>query len=75
MCDYVNINGITAHPHIERDGTVYNIGNCMGKGATLAYNIVKVPPTQKGKWSYNHVMTFFRSGDHLNHTSCNISFG
>lgn len=48
MCDYVNINGVTAHPHIERDGTVYNIGNCMGKGAALAYNIVKIPPTQKG---------------------------
>ncbi len=49
MCDYVNINGVTAHPHIERDGTVYNIGNCMGKGATLAYNIVRIPPTQKGE--------------------------
>uniref|UniRef100_A0A8C6PLU3 Retinoid isomerohydrolase n=1 Tax=Nothobranchius furzeri TaxID=105023 RepID=A0A8C6PLU3_NOTFU len=48
MCDYVNINGVTAHPHIEKDGTVYNIGNCMGKGATLAYNIVRIPPTQKG---------------------------
>uniref|UniRef100_A0AAR2JXY5 Retinoid isomerohydrolase n=1 Tax=Pygocentrus nattereri TaxID=42514 RepID=A0AAR2JXY5_PYGNA len=50
MCDYVNINGVTAHPQIERDGTVYNIGNCMGKGATLAYNIVKIPPTQKGSF-------------------------
>lgn len=48
MCNYVNINGVTAHPHIEKDGTVYNIGNCMGKGASLAYNIVKTPPTQKG---------------------------
>lgn len=48
MCSYVNINGVTAHPHIERDGTVYNIGNCMGKGASLAYNIVRIPPTQKG---------------------------
>lgn len=48
MCDYVNINGVTAHPHIEKDGTVYNIGNCMGKGASLAYNIVRIPPTQIG---------------------------
>lgn len=54
MCDYVNINGVTAHPHIEKDGTVYNIGNCMGKGASLAYNIVRIPPKQKGKQSYNH---------------------
>ena len=50
LCNFVNVNGVTAHPHIESDGTVYNIGNCMGKGATLAYNIVKMPPTQKG-WS------------------------
>uniref|UniRef100_A0A3Q3WUK2 Retinoid isomerohydrolase n=1 Tax=Mola mola TaxID=94237 RepID=A0A3Q3WUK2_MOLML len=49
MCNYININGVTAHPHIERDGTVFNIGNCMGKGATLAYNIVRIPPTQKDK--------------------------
>ncbi|XP_016368353.1 retinoid isomerohydrolase-like isoform X2 [Sinocyclocheilus rhinocerous] len=49
MCDYVNINGVTAHPHIEKDGTVYNIGNCMGKGASLAYNIVRIPPKQKDK--------------------------
>ncbi|KAJ0012258.1 hypothetical protein NQD34_013233 [Periophthalmus magnuspinnatus] len=42
MCNYVNINGVTAHPHIERDGTVWNIGNCMGKGATLAYNIISL---------------------------------
>ena len=48
----VNVNGVTAHPHIEKDGTVYNIGNCMGKGATLAYNIVKIPPTQKGRIFY-----------------------
>uniref|UniRef100_A0A3B3D4X8 Retinoid isomerohydrolase n=1 Tax=Oryzias melastigma TaxID=30732 RepID=A0A3B3D4X8_ORYME len=54
MCNFVNINGITAHPHIEADGTVYNIGNCMGKGATLAYNIVKIPPTQKGLDSENY---------------------
>lgn len=55
LCNYININGVTAHPHIERDGTVYNIGNCMGKGASLAYNIVRIPPTQKGSdqcWDY-----------------------
>ncbi|XP_041960688.1 retinoid isomerohydrolase [Alosa sapidissima] len=49
LMSIVNVNGVTAHPHIERDGTVYNIGNCMGKGASLAYNIVKMPPTQKDK--------------------------
>lgn len=54
MCNYVNINGVTAHPHIEKDGTVYNIGNCMGKGASLAYNIVRTPPTQKGPGQHVH---------------------
>ncbi|KAI1883310.1 hypothetical protein AGOR_G00243880 [Albula goreensis] len=49
LCNYISINGVTAHPHIEADGTVYNIGNCFGKGATLAYNIVSIPPTQKDK--------------------------
>ncbi|XP_016119902.1 retinoid isomerohydrolase-like, partial [Sinocyclocheilus grahami] len=50
MCDYVNINGVTAHPHIEKDGTVYNIGNCMGKGASSVLeeqgkNLVCLPYT------------------------------
>lgn len=57
MCNYVNINGVTAHPHIEKDGTVYNIGNCMGKGASLAYNIVRTPPTQKGLGQHVHLRT------------------
>ncbi|XP_066548582.1 retinoid isomerohydrolase [Amia ocellicauda] len=49
LCNYVSINGVTAHPHIEKDGTVYNIGNCFGKGMSIAYNIVSIPPTQKDK--------------------------
>ncbi|KAK6484789.1 retinoid isomerohydrolase-like [Huso huso] len=49
LCNYVSINGVTAHPHIENDGTVYNIGNCFGKGCSIAYNLVKIPPTQKDK--------------------------
>ncbi|XP_017548917.1 retinal Mueller cells isomerohydrolase isoform X1 [Pygocentrus nattereri] len=49
LCNYLSINGATAHPHIEQDGTVYNIGNCFGKNMSLAYNIIKIPPAQKGK--------------------------
>ncbi|XP_024133904.1 retinal Mueller cells isomerohydrolase isoform X1 [Oryzias melastigma] len=49
LCKYLSVNGLTAHPHIEADGTVYNIGNCFGKNMSLAYNIVKIPPTQKDK--------------------------
>jgi len=48
------VNGVTAHPHIEPDGTVYNIGNCFGKNMSLAYNIVKIPPPQEG-W-YNALL-------------------
>ncbi|XP_053105071.1 retinoid isomerohydrolase isoform X5 [Hemicordylus capensis] len=46
---YVSVNGVTAHPHIENDGTVYNIGNCFGKNFSLAYNIVRIPPLQADK--------------------------
>ncbi|KAG2463747.1 RPE65 isomerohydrolase, partial [Polypterus senegalus] len=49
LCKYVSINGVTAHPHIENDGTVYNIGNCFGKGFSIAYNLIKIPPKQKDK--------------------------
>ncbi|XP_071007560.1 retinal Mueller cells isomerohydrolase [Oncorhynchus clarkii lewisi] len=49
LCDYLSVNGVTAHPHIESDGTVYNLGNCFGKNMSLAYNIVKIPPRQKDK--------------------------
>lgn len=48
---YVSVNGVTAHPHIENDGTVYNIGNCFGKNFSLAYNIVRIPPLKAGLFS------------------------
>ncbi|CAL8255947.1 unnamed protein product [Merluccius merluccius] len=47
LCDYLSVNGVTAHPHTDADGSVYNIGNCFGKNMSLAYNIVKIPPPQK----------------------------
>lgn len=53
------MNGVTAHPHTEADGTVYNIGNCFGKNMSLAYNIVKIPPAQEGE-SYNQ-QSFYAS--------------
>ena len=51
LCNYVSVNGATAHPHIENDGTVYNIGNCFGKNFSIAYNIVKIPPLQAGQFT------------------------
>ncbi|KAM8874064.1 retinal Mueller cells isomerohydrolase-like [Spinachia spinachia] len=47
LCKYVSVNGVTAHPHTDADGTVYNIGNCFGKNLSLAYNIVKIPPPRE----------------------------
>uniref|UniRef100_A0A667Y4V4 Beta-carotene oxygenase 2b n=1 Tax=Myripristis murdjan TaxID=586833 RepID=A0A667Y4V4_9TELE len=43
---FVAVNGSTAHPHTDPDGTTYNMGNSYTiKGAF--YNIIKVPPTKK----------------------------
>ncbi|XP_056400753.1 carotenoid-cleaving dioxygenase, mitochondrial-like isoform X1 [Hyla sarda] len=39
---YIAVNGATAHPHYDPDGTVYNMGNSYGKQGTL-YNIIRVP--------------------------------
>ncbi|XP_037321072.2 carotenoid-cleaving dioxygenase, mitochondrial [Pungitius pungitius] len=43
---FIAVNGATAHPHTEPDGTTYNMGNSYNsKGAS--YNIIKVPPTKQ----------------------------
>ncbi|XP_051967564.1 carotenoid-cleaving dioxygenase, mitochondrial [Xyrauchen texanus] len=44
---FIAVNGATAHPHTDPDGTVYNMGNSYGsKGAF--YNIIRVPPEREG---------------------------
>ncbi|NXU10993.1 BCDO2 oxygenase, partial [Pardalotus punctatus] len=40
---FIAVNGATAHPHYESDGTTYNMGNSYGKHGS-SYNIIKVPP-------------------------------
>uniref|UniRef100_A0A8C4UA28 Carotenoid-cleaving dioxygenase, mitochondrial n=1 Tax=Falco tinnunculus TaxID=100819 RepID=A0A8C4UA28_FALTI len=40
---FVAVNGATAHPHYEPDGTTYNMGNSYGKHGS-SYNIIQVPP-------------------------------
>ncbi|XP_041665858.1 beta,beta-carotene 9',10'-oxygenase-like [Cheilinus undulatus] len=43
---FIAVNGATAHPHTDPDGTSYNMGNSYSvKGAT--YNIIRVPPTKE----------------------------
>ncbi|XP_073441202.1 carotenoid-cleaving dioxygenase, mitochondrial [Dendrobates tinctorius] len=40
---FIAVNGATAHPHYDPDGTTYNMGNSYGKEGTR-YNIIRVPP-------------------------------
>ncbi|RXM28794.1 Retinoid isomerohydrolase [Acipenser ruthenus] len=78
LCNYVSINGVTAHPHIENDGTVYNIGNCFGKGCSIAYNLVKIPPTQKDKvdpLERMKVVVQFPCSDRFKPSMCTGYFG
>ncbi|XP_053729065.1 carotenoid-cleaving dioxygenase, mitochondrial-like [Synchiropus splendidus] len=43
--NFIAVNGATAHPHTEPDGTTYNMGNSYSvKGAH--YNIIRVPATK-----------------------------
>uniref|UniRef100_A0A7N8XF00 Carotenoid-cleaving dioxygenase, mitochondrial n=1 Tax=Mastacembelus armatus TaxID=205130 RepID=A0A7N8XF00_9TELE len=40
---FIAVNGATAHPHYDHDGTTYNMGNSYGSKGFL-YNIIRVPP-------------------------------
>ncbi|XP_061558161.1 carotenoid-cleaving dioxygenase, mitochondrial-like isoform X2 [Phycodurus eques] len=40
---FVAVNGATAHPHYDPDGTCFNMGNSYGSKGS-AYNIICVPP-------------------------------
>ncbi|NXA58842.1 BCDO2 oxygenase, partial [Mohoua ochrocephala] len=44
---FIAVNGATAHPHYEADGTTYNMGNSFGKHGS-SYNIIRVPPQESG---------------------------
>uniref|UniRef100_A0AAQ5Y2K8 Carotenoid-cleaving dioxygenase, mitochondrial n=1 Tax=Amphiprion ocellaris TaxID=80972 RepID=A0AAQ5Y2K8_AMPOC len=43
---FIAVNGATAHPHYDPDGTTYNMGNSYGSKGAL-YNIIRVPPEKK----------------------------
>ncbi|KAF3823578.1 hypothetical protein GH733_007046, partial [Mirounga leonina] len=40
---FIAVNGATAHPHYDPDGTAYNMGNSFGPRGSC-YNIIRVPP-------------------------------
>ncbi|KAL8173580.1 UNVERIFIED_CONTAM: Beta,beta-carotene 9',10'-oxygenase [Gekko kuhli] len=44
---YIAVNGATAHPHYDPDGTAYNMGNSYG-GNGANYNIIQIPPQKSG---------------------------
>ncbi|XP_077162196.1 carotenoid-cleaving dioxygenase, mitochondrial-like isoform X2 [Paroedura picta] len=44
---FVAVNGATAHPHYEADGTAYNMGNSYGPHGSN-YNIIRIPPKKTG---------------------------
>ncbi|XP_049897033.1 carotenoid-cleaving dioxygenase, mitochondrial isoform X2 [Epinephelus moara] len=43
---FIAVNGATAHPHYDPDGTTYNMGNSYGAKGAL-YNIIRVPSEKK----------------------------
>ncbi|XP_064390885.1 beta,beta-carotene 15,15'-dioxygenase-like [Halichondria panicea] len=44
LSKHVAVNSASAHPHIDDDGTVYNLGS-----SPSGYTIIKIPPTGKGE--------------------------
>ncbi|XP_055477743.1 carotenoid-cleaving dioxygenase, mitochondrial isoform X2 [Psammomys obesus] len=43
---FVAVNGATAHPHYDPDGTAYNMGNTYGPRGSC-YNVIRVPPEKR----------------------------
>ncbi|KAM8742181.1 carotenoid-cleaving dioxygenase, mitochondrial-like [Acanthopagrus schlegelii] len=43
---FIAVNGATAHPHYDPDGTSYNMGNSYGSKGAM-YNFIRVPPEKK----------------------------
>uniref|UniRef100_A0A8C7ZZC1 Beta-carotene 15, 15-dioxygenase 2, like n=1 Tax=Oryzias sinensis TaxID=183150 RepID=A0A8C7ZZC1_9TELE len=42
---YIAVNSATAHPHYDREGATYNMGNSYGRNGFF-YNIIRVPPPE-----------------------------
>ncbi|KAI7813591.1 beta-carotene 15, partial [Triplophysa rosa] len=43
---FIAINAATAHPHYDREGATYNIGNSYGRRGFF-YHIIRVPPGEE----------------------------
>lgn len=42
---YIAVNSATAHPHYDREGATYNMGNSYGKSGNLPAMLPCFPPT------------------------------
>lgn len=42
--EYIGVNTATAHPHVDTDGTVYNMASSFAGKEGSRYSIVKFPP-------------------------------
>ncbi|XP_056144057.1 beta-carotene 15, 15-dioxygenase 2, like [Lampris incognitus] len=47
-CQYIAVNAATAHPHYDREGATYNMGNSYGRSGFF-YNIIRVPAPEDRK--------------------------
>ncbi|XP_068594895.1 beta-carotene 15, 15-dioxygenase 2, like [Brachionichthys hirsutus] len=45
---YIAVNSATAHPHYDRNGASYNMGNSYSSGGFF-YNIIRVPPREEAQ--------------------------
>ncbi|XP_073513266.1 carotenoid-cleaving dioxygenase, mitochondrial-like isoform X5 [Phyllobates terribilis] len=73
---YIAVNGATAHPHYDPDGTAYNMGNSYGRQGTF-YNIIKVPAQESEDEDALHgaqVICYIPASDNF-HPSYYHSFG
>ncbi|XP_061586213.1 beta-carotene 15, 15-dioxygenase 2, like [Cololabis saira] len=43
---YVAVNAATAHPHYDREGAAYNMGNSYGRSGFF-YTIIRIPPPEE----------------------------
>ncbi|XP_078699399.1 carotenoid-cleaving dioxygenase, mitochondrial-like [Branchiostoma floridae x Branchiostoma belcheri] len=49
LTKYIAVNALTAHPHHEPDGTVYNMGSSYSYREGCQYNIVRFDPVDRKK--------------------------
>jgi len=52
ITELIGVNGATAHPHIENDGTIHNLGSLHREKGGPHYAIIKLKPPKPGTDDY-----------------------